>query len=159
MLLPNLTAALPVQWLKRLGINDILGVVKVEDWDYIHTAIFCDEMSRSGLTGPGASLTTGMAFGVPPLLKFGSQDLQERSIPELLLGKKRTCIAITEPGAGSDVAGIETTAEKTEDGKTLCGKWDEEMDHKRDMVALLHYGCSYFWAWPCRSVSYCGSSP
>ena len=117
MLIPTLPAPLPVEWLKKLGIHDILGAVKVEEWDYIHTAIFCDEMSRSGLTGPGASLTTGMAFGVPPLLKFGNQQLQERFLPELLTGKKRTCIAITEPGAGSDVASIETTAEKTEDGK------------------------------------------
>lgn len=117
MLIPTLPAPLPVQWLKRLGVHDILGVVKVKEWDYIHTAIFCDEMSRNGLTGPGASLTTGIAFGVPPLLKFGSQELQEKFLPELLLGKKRTCIAITEPGAGSDVAGIETTADKTEDGK------------------------------------------
>ena len=74
-------------------------------------------MSRSGLAGPGASLTTGMAFGVPPLLKFGSKQLQERFLPDLLLGKKRMCIAITEPEAGSDVAGIQTTAVKTEDGK------------------------------------------
>ena len=117
MLIPSLPAPLPLEWLKRLGINDILGAVKVEEWDYIHTAIFCDEMSRSGLTGPGGSLTTGMAFGVPPLLKFGSPQLQERLIPDLLLGKKRTCIAITEPGAGSDVASIETTAEKSEDGQ------------------------------------------
>lgn len=117
MLIPNLPAPLPVNWLKKLGIHNILGAVRVEEWDYIHTAIFCDEMSRSGLAGPGASLTTGMAFGVPPLLKFGSPELQERFLPDLLLGRKRTCIAITEPGAGSDVANIETMAEKTEDGK------------------------------------------
>ena len=116
MLIPTLPAPLPVAWLKILGIDDVLGTVKVEEWDYLHTAIFCDEMSRSGLAGPGASLTTGIAFGVPPLLKFGSMELQERFLPQLLRGEKRTCIAITEPGAGSDVANIETTAEKTEDG-------------------------------------------
>ena len=116
MLIPNLPAPLPVEWLKKLGVHDILGAVKVEEWDYIHTAIFCDEMARSGLSGPSASLTTGMAFGVPPLIKFASKELQERVLPDLLLGKKRCCIAITEPGAGSDVANIETTAEKTEDG-------------------------------------------
>ena len=44
MLTPSLPAPLPVKWLKRLGVHDILGVVKVEDWDYIHTAIFCDEV-------------------------------------------------------------------------------------------------------------------
>lgn len=117
MLIPTLPAPLPVEWLKKLGIHDILGVVKVDEWDYLHTGIFSDEMSRSGLAGPGASLTTGIAFGVPPLLKYGSKELQERFLPDLLLGRKRTCIAITEPGAGSDVANIETTAEKTEDGK------------------------------------------
>jgi len=104
-----------VEWLKRLGINDTLDTVKVEDWDYLHTSIFCDEMSRSGISGPGASLTVGFAFGVPPLIKFGDQKLQERFLPDLLLGKKRICIAITEPGAGSGVAGIETTAEKSPD--------------------------------------------
>ncbi len=74
-------------------------------------------MSRSGLAGPSASLTTGMSYGVPPLIKFGSKQLQERFLPDLLLGKKRTCIAITEPEAGSDVANIQTTAAKTPDGK------------------------------------------
>lgn len=72
-------------------------------------------MSRSGLAGPAASLTTGMAFGVPPLLKFGNKRLQERLLPELLLGKKRMALAITEPDAGSDVANIQTTATKPSD--------------------------------------------
>lgn len=58
-----------------------------------------------------------MSYGVPPLLKFGSKQLQEMFLPDLLLGKKRTCIAITEPEAGSDVANIQTTATKTPDGK------------------------------------------
>jgi acyl-CoA dehydrogenase len=43
MLLPNLPAPLPVDWLKKLGIHDILGV-KVEEWDYLHTGIYCDEV-------------------------------------------------------------------------------------------------------------------
>jgi len=67
--------------------------------------------------GPGGAITTGMAFGVPPILKFGSQSLQERFLPALLTGKKRICIAITEPGAGSDVSNIQTTATRTKDGK------------------------------------------
>jgi len=59
----------------------------------------------------------GMAFGVPPLIKFGNSQLQERFLPDALLGRKRWCIAITEPSAGSDVANIATTAVKSEDGK------------------------------------------
>ena len=116
MLIPNLPAPLPIAWLKRLGSNDILGS-PTEEWDYLHTGIYLDEMSRSGISGPGASLTAGMAFGIPPMIKFGSEELQERFLPDLLTGKKRSCIAITEPSAGSDVANIQTTAVKSDDGK------------------------------------------
>ncbi|BDD60216.1 hypothetical protein MPDQ_002811 [Monascus purpureus] len=116
MLLPNLPAPLPVDWLKRLGIHDILGV-KIEEWDYLHTGIYCDELARSGSFGPGGSLNAGFAFGIPPIIKFGNVQLQERFLPDLLTGRKRACIAITEPEAGSDVANITTTAMKSPDGK------------------------------------------
>lgn len=117
MLIPALPAPLPVEWLHRLGIHELLGGLKIEDYDYLHALIFSDEMARSGLAGPSGSLTTGVAFGVPPIIEFGSRELQERFLPELLLGKKRSCIAITEPDAGSDVAGITTTAVRSPDGK------------------------------------------
>lgn len=45
MLIPNLPPPLPVRWLKRLGIHDILGV-KVDEWDYLHTGIYCDEVGQ-----------------------------------------------------------------------------------------------------------------
>jgi len=44
MLLGALPGPLPVEWLKRLGINDVLGCVNVEDWDYTHTAIYIAEV-------------------------------------------------------------------------------------------------------------------
>ncbi|KAF7845976.1 hypothetical protein BT93_L5737 [Corymbia citriodora subsp. variegata] len=116
MVIPCLPAPLPVAILKKLGINDILGH-PIDDWDAFHNCIYNDEMLRSGLAGPPGSLTTGMAFGVPPIIKFGNQQLQDRFLPDLLTGKKRICIAITEPEAGSDVANITTTAVKSEDGK------------------------------------------
>ena len=74
-------------------------------------------MARTGSMGPSGAVTVGFAFGLPPILKFGSRELQERFVPDLILGKKRVCIAITEPEAGSDVANIVTTAVKSEDGK------------------------------------------
>jgi acyl-CoA dehydrogenase len=89
----------------------------VEEFDYLHTLIYADEMARTGSMGPSGAVTTGMAFGLPPILKFGSQELQERFVPDLLTGKKRICIAITEPEAGSDVGNITTTAKKSANGK------------------------------------------
>ncbi|KAH7231407.1 long-chain specific acyl-CoA dehydrogenase [Fusarium redolens] len=94
-ILPSLPAPLPVP---------------VEEWDTLHTMIYADEMSRSGLAGPPGSITTGVAFGIPPLLHYAEPQLQERFLPDLLVGRKRICIAITEPDAGSDVANITTTA-------------------------------------------------
>ena len=73
-------------------------------------------MARSGLTGPSASLSAGFTYGIPPMIKFGSK-CNEQLLPDLLTAKKRTCIAITEPEAGSDVANIQTTAVKSADGK------------------------------------------
>ena len=74
-------------------------------------------MLRSGLNGPVSSLCTGIAYGTPPLLKFASKELQQRVVPDILTGKKRICIAITEPDAGSDVANVSTTAKLSNDGK------------------------------------------
>jgi acyl-CoA dehydrogenase len=73
-------------------------------------------MARSGLSS-AAGINPGFCYGLPPIIKFGSPQLQERYLPDLLTGKKRACIAITEPGAGSDVANIATTAVKSPDGK------------------------------------------
>lgn len=116
MLLPNLKSPLPVKWLRRLGLNDILGV-PVDEWDYLHTAIWVDERARAGVSGPSASLTPGFAYAIPPILNFGSEALQEKFLPLLLPGHARACIAITEPQAGSDVANIQTTAVKSVDGR------------------------------------------
>lgn len=118
-LLPNL-CPLPVEWCKKAGFDALgpNGEVKLEEFDYIHFLIYTDEMSRSGIGGPPASITTGVAFGLPPIINYGTPELQQRFVSDLLSGKKRTCIAITEPGAGSDVANIETTAVKAPDGKS-----------------------------------------
>jgi acyl-CoA dehydrogenase len=117
MLIPNLPAPLPVEYLKKCGIHKI-GPLKVEDFDSFHACIYVSEIIRSGLNGPASSLCTGLAYGTPPLLKFASRELQERIVPDILLGKKRICIAISEPEAGSDVANVHTTAKKS-----ACGKY------------------------------------
>jgi len=47
MLIPALPAPLPVAWLRRLGVTEMLGGIKVEDWDYTHTAIYIAEVGSS----------------------------------------------------------------------------------------------------------------
>jgi alkylation response protein AidB-like acyl-CoA dehydrogenase len=55
--------------------------------------------------------------GAPPIRQYASQELQGKILPEIISGRKRISLAITEPSAGSDVRNITTTAEKTADGK------------------------------------------
>ncbi|KAF4124626.1 hypothetical protein GMORB2_5292 [Geosmithia morbida] len=117
-ILPALPCPLPVEWLRRVGVTRMPGDIPVEEWTSVHGMIYADEMSRAGLAGPSGAITAGMAFGVPPLVHFASRQLQERYLPDLLLGKTRTCIAITEPEAGSDVANITTTAQISPCGRS-----------------------------------------
>lgn len=49
-------------------------------------------------------------IGLPPVIKFGTKDLNDRVVAPCLNGDKFICLAITEPWAGSDVANIQTTA-------------------------------------------------
>lgn len=51
MLIPNLPAPLPVKWLKRLGIDELRGGLKVEDFDYMHVAIYIQEVGLLRLSG------------------------------------------------------------------------------------------------------------
>jgi len=59
----------------------------------------------------------GSVIGLPPVLNFGSPEIKAKVIPDVFSGKKLICLAISEAFAGSDVAGIRTTAVKTADGR------------------------------------------
>ncbi len=50
-LVPNLPAPLPIKWLKRLGIHELPGGLKVEDFDYLHNSIYVDEVCPMTVRG------------------------------------------------------------------------------------------------------------
>jgi alkylation response protein AidB-like acyl-CoA dehydrogenase len=79
--------------------------------------IITQELARAGARGYGDGIMSGSVIGLPPVLNFGSQELKDKIIPEVFAGRKFICLAISEAFAGSDVAGLKTTAVKTEDGK------------------------------------------
>jgi len=68
-----------------------------------------EELMRSGSGGLVASLAS-LDIALPPIVKWGSETMQQRVVPELLSGQKIAALAITEPSGGSDVAGIKTRA-------------------------------------------------
>lgn len=63
------------------------------------------------------ALLVGAVIGLPPVLNFGTLATQAKVVPEVLQGQKIICLAISEAFAGSDVSGLQATAEKTSDGK------------------------------------------
>ncbi|KAF7982326.1 hypothetical protein HWV62_29026 [Athelia sp. TMB] len=111
---------------KHLKGRSIMGgIVKPEEYDYFHELIVNTELARFGGRGFIDGLLNGGVIGVPPILNYGSQELQDAVLPDILDGKKFVALAISEAFAGSDVAGLQTTAEKDGDHWVITGtkKW------------------------------------
>ncbi|ORY96695.1 acyl-CoA dehydrogenase/oxidase [Syncephalastrum racemosum] len=104
----------PGPWLKGLKLP---GGIKPEEFDYFHEMIAHEETARLGTPGFADGISSGYSIGLPPVFNFGPPHLKEKIVPEVLSGRKRICLAITEPYTGSDVAKIRTTAKRTPDGK------------------------------------------
>jgi len=83
------------------------------------------ELARFGTRGVVDGLLNGGVIGVPPIINYGSPELQTAVLPDILAGKKFVALAISEAFAGSDVSGLQTTAEKDGDHWIVTGtkKW------------------------------------
>jgi alkylation response protein AidB-like acyl-CoA dehydrogenase len=68
------------------------------------------ELARFGTRGFTDGILIGGVIGLPPVLNYGSPELQAKVVPEVLSGKKYIALAISEAFAGSDVSGLQTTA-------------------------------------------------
>eukprot|EP01098_Paradermamoeba_levis_P013409 TRINITY_DN6101_c0_g1_i4.p1 TRINITY_DN6101_c0_g1~~TRINITY_DN6101_c0_g1_i4.p1 ORF type:complete len:321 (+),score=72.66 TRINITY_DN6101_c0_g1_i4:67-1029(+) len=100
-------------------------VTPPEDFDYFHELILYDEISRCGSSPVIAALTNGPAIALSVVLRFGSEEMKRRVVPGVLLGQKFIALAISEPQAGSDVAGLVTEAKRVGDHYVVNGnkKW------------------------------------
>ena len=111
-------------YIRKAGIKLPAGI-DVDQWDAYHDFILIDELMRCGYLGVSWALGTGNIIGCPPIVNFASPELKEELLPAILTGKKRICLGVTEPDAGSDVAGIRTTAVRDGDVYVVNGakKW------------------------------------
>ncbi len=76
--------------------------------DFLYSVIVSEEMIASGQTGLAAGLHSDII--VPYIESFGSEEIKKKYLPGCVSGDIITAIAMTEPGAGSDLASMETTA-------------------------------------------------
>jgi len=88
--------------------------------DYLAYAIAVEEVSRA-CAATGLTLAAHTSLGTYPIYKFGTEEQQRRFIPKLAQGVYLGAFGLTEPNAGSDAAGIETTCQKTAHGYLING--------------------------------------
>lgn len=79
------------------------------------------ELSRV-CAGIASALSVSSHLGSYPIFAFGNPDQIDRWLRPILVGEKITCFGLTEPAAGSDVRGIQATAQRTGDGWVLNGR-------------------------------------
>ena len=86
---------------------------------FAHEAIISRELSLAGFDSFGAPLHSGIV--APYVLHYGTSEQKRRWLPKLVTGEFVGAIAMTEPGTGSDLQGVRTTAKKSGNGYVLNG--------------------------------------
>ncbi len=87
--------------------------------DFLHSCIVMEELARVYETGFALPLHSDVV--VPYIHEFGNKEQRERWLPKMVSGEIITAIAMTEPGTGSDLAGLRTTAVKDGDDYIING--------------------------------------
>uniref|UniRef100_G1SRD2 KAT8 regulatory NSL complex subunit 1 like n=1 Tax=Oryctolagus cuniculus TaxID=9986 RepID=G1SRD2_RABIT len=100
---------------EKAGKQGLLGVNIAEHHggiggDLFSSAIVWEEQAYSNCTGPGFSLHSDIVM--PYIANYGTEEQIKRFIPQMTAGKCIGAIAMTEPGAGSDLQGVRTNAKK-----------------------------------------------
>lgn len=107
---------------RRMGELGFLGLRYPEKYggqggDYFSSIVLAEEMARCGSGGVGMAISVQSEMATPPILQFGTEEQKKKYFTPAIKGEKIAALCITEPNAGSDVASIQTRAEKVD------GKW------------------------------------
>jgi alkylation response protein AidB-like acyl-CoA dehydrogenase len=110
----------------RMGELGYLGLKYPEEYggqggDYLHDAVLAEELTGAGSGGLSAGIGAHIGIATPPVWKFGTEDQKQRFLAPAIRGERIAALGITEPGAGSDVAGIRTFASKVDGGYLVNG--------------------------------------
>ncbi|MHA1530188.1 MAG: acyl-CoA dehydrogenase family protein [Alphaproteobacteria bacterium] len=117
---------IPREVFRRMGELGFLGARYDEEYggagmDVFASIVLGEELGRAGLSGFAAAVLVHTDMASPHLARFGTAEQKARYLPGVISGKTVTAIAVTEPGAGSDVAGLTTRAEASGNGWVLNG--------------------------------------
>jgi alkylation response protein AidB-like acyl-CoA dehydrogenase len=120
------TGTFPAELWKRLGAAGLLGLCTPAEHggtegDSLAVALLSEELARASGGIAVTALVSAYMAG-PHLVRNGSAAQKQRWLAALCAGEAVAAIAVTEPGAGSDVAGMATTARRTDSGWVLNGR-------------------------------------
>lgn len=88
--------------------------------DFLYNCVVIEELARAGITGPGFNVHSDMVATY--IERFASEELKRHWLPGMVSGEVIGSLGITEPGAGSDVRGIRTTARREGDEYVINGQ-------------------------------------
>lgn len=115
----------PRGFYRRLGELGVFGIQVPEEHggagetSFKYQAVISEECARAGVGFGGYGVHVNLVL--PYLLKYGSEEQKKRWLPPFASGEMMTAIAMTEPGTGSDLAGMRTTARRDGDHYVLNG--------------------------------------
>ena len=102
---------------RKLGALGLLGLTKPEayggaglDWSY--SLVMAEALGNTRCGGVPMAIGVQTDMATPALARFGSDELRAEFLAPAIAGEQGACIGVSEPDAGSDVAGIRTTARK-----------------------------------------------
>lgn len=110
----------PREFYKSLGALGVFGIEVPEEYggagetSFKFNAVISEELARAGVSFGGSSVHTALCL--PYILTYGTEEQKHRWLPGFVSGELMTAIAMTEPGTGSDLAGMQTTAKLSADG-------------------------------------------
>jgi acyl-CoA dehydrogenase len=116
----------PREVLRQMGSLGYLGIRYPEQYggsalDTLYSAILAEELGRSTFGGFAVTVTVHTDMASPHLANFGTPEQLQRWLPAVIRGDKVCAVAVTEPDAGSDVAGIRTRAVRDGDHWVIDG--------------------------------------
>jgi len=116
----------PRDVLKKMGQAGLFGLMYEEDYggaqaDALTNLVFAEALSQSTFAGFVITVLVHTDMASPHLHHAGNAQQKAKYMPGIISGDTITAVGITEPGAGSDVAGIRTTAKRDGDGWVLNG--------------------------------------
>jgi acyl-CoA dehydrogenase len=120
------TGKVPREVFTKMGKLGFLGLRYGEQYggselDTVATAVLAEELGRSTFSGFAISVLVHTDMASPHLNNAGNQDQLAKYMPGIITGETVTAVAVTEPDAGSDVAGIKTRAVKDGDDWVING--------------------------------------